>query len=759
MRATHILLIGLNLLCVLHWCKRDSAAAPQGMARKSVAAGGVRRKLVVKAAPLKSRVHIAPTLPVPIAAAANDALAVVTGARTLFRRDTDHQVDRCIQLKLSMYPRQQLEGNLNGAGKNIAHSIKLEIYRLRPSKRHIALQFWKNLIVEHVLCGSLVEGLAKPPNVEEVAKYFGIAIAEAHNENPAKRSATKMLRFLEHVQQLNQTEVYGLLKASVESPSCSARMSEVLLEHMIEAWARHSLRDRFPQYHEVCKENFDFTMARLWKKAQGSRIPRKNWIVAKSDALSLFLDVAQALAIEECVQRKEDPSPAVVSAISKSTVGSELFSPEMMKAEFKQFLTYIDEKVRGLEDFHFESSEVAAFKMVMKKYVEHMNDGFCEYDEASTAVGFLKCDVVYSAACIDDQWEWRMIARAVTIAVSNNEVPRLPWEVLVFGKSDPIPGVPTTVKIPPSMILKVKNVREVVCQHLGEAWQSLAQMKAQAAKHSTEWNKLCSSWWLVEKWLHDHADEMLESHLKLCLLEVLPRTGEAQCMSKALVAARALSTGPACMAACKATEREISAAVNLLQDMVDGRSPAKVDLQKMSTFAVTFVMRCEAFCHIMPGQEFGRGCTDAKKKLFGKDAINFRYELCSKNEEAVKPSDLKTFRTFRWLLDEIQVRQCDEWLSSAMVAARVRLQMGNRHAALEDVNGQGSGSGTSSGSSIANEMKKKRGSRASLVVESALSKVAKIDDLEEKKDDEKDEEVLISTSLSSFFGTKAWSAS
>ena len=94
-----------------------------------------------------------------------------------------------------------------------------------------------------------------------------------------------------------------------------------------------------------------------------------------------------------------------------------------------------------------------------------------------------------------------------------------------------------------------------------------------------------------------------------------------------------------------------------------------------------------------------------------------------------------------------------------MVTARARLQMGNRKAALEDVNGQASGSGTSSGSSIANEMKKKRGSKASLVVESALSKVAKIDDLEEKKDDEKDEEILISTSLSSFFGTKAWSAS
>ena len=36
--------------------------------------------------------------------------------RVLFRRDTEHQIDRCTRLKLGMYPRQQVENNVNAAG-------------------------------------------------------------------------------------------------------------------------------------------------------------------------------------------------------------------------------------------------------------------------------------------------------------------------------------------------------------------------------------------------------------------------------------------------------------------------------------------------------------------------------------------------------------------------------------------------------------------------------------------------------------------
>ena len=98
-------------------------------------------------------------------------------------------------------------------------------------------------------------------------------------------------------------------------------------------------------------------------------------------------------------------------------------------------------------------------------------------------------------------------------------------------------------------------------------------------------------------------DELLEIHLKSCLLACLPQAGESRDMNKALVACRALTTGLTTMAAVKSTERELSAAVNMLQDMVEARSPSQIYLANMSDFAVNSVKHCDSFCTLQPGLE------------------------------------------------------------------------------------------------------------------------------------------------------------
>ena len=60
--------------------------------------------------------------------------------------------------------------------------------------------------------------------------------------------------------------------------------------------------------------------------------------------MSLFLNVDDAVSVDEAVKKKEDPSPATVSSLVRSAVGSELFSPEAVKAEFKIFLKGLEEK-------------------------------------------------------------------------------------------------------------------------------------------------------------------------------------------------------------------------------------------------------------------------------------------------------------------------------------------------------------------------------------------------------------------------------
>ena len=269
-------------------------------------------------------------------------------SRVLFRRNTDHQVDRCMQLKLGMYPRAQLEQHLNSSGKNIASAIKGELYRLWGSRRHMPLQFWKDMIIDHRLSGCLMDGLQKPQQSQKVNKDLDLALEEAHHENPAKKSCVRLIRYLQHTDAMNETETYGLLLGAIESPSLSGNMSESIMEAVVEYWAKHKCSQRFPQFHDVCKDHFDFTMAKLWKKAQHATNPRRNWRIAQSCSLPLFLDIEDALKVDEAVNTCEEPSADVVSSLAQSTVGSELFQPEAVKAEFKVFIDNIDEKVGDL---------------------------------------------------------------------------------------------------------------------------------------------------------------------------------------------------------------------------------------------------------------------------------------------------------------------------------------------------------------------------------------------------------------------------
>ena len=82
-------------------------------------------------------------------------------------------------------------------------------------------------------------------------------------------------------------------------------------------------------------------------------------------------------------------------------------------------------------------------------------------------------------------------------------------------------GMSEAIKVPEKLMLKEKNVREVVCKHFSDyGWCSIEKMKADLKTNSVEWNKLCPSWWMSEKFLNDHVDELLENIAKGCFWNV-----------------------------------------------------------------------------------------------------------------------------------------------------------------------------------------------------------------------------------------------
>ena len=82
--------------------------------------------------------------------------------RVLFRRDTDGQVDRAVRSKLGMFPRQQVDQNIVG-GNTIRDVVKAEVLRLRSAKKYVSLKFWKKIVTDFGLKGTLADPLVPPP--------------------------------------------------------------------------------------------------------------------------------------------------------------------------------------------------------------------------------------------------------------------------------------------------------------------------------------------------------------------------------------------------------------------------------------------------------------------------------------------------------------------------------------------------------------------------------------------------------------------
>ena len=169
--------------------------------------------------------------------ASNDESGCV-GKRSLQRRNSDDVATRAIKLKLSAYPKLQVEQNTDENGEIIHVIVCREVRRCRAARKHISLDFWNDRIKKHNLRGTMAEGLVAPNVAEQVPVELNTALKLAHHASPAAKSAGKLMRYLEYAPALNRTSYYGLLCGACESPSMSRSMSLNILGGVLKYTAR-----------------------------------------------------------------------------------------------------------------------------------------------------------------------------------------------------------------------------------------------------------------------------------------------------------------------------------------------------------------------------------------------------------------------------------------------------------------------------------------------------------------------------------------
>jgi len=192
-----------------------------------------------------------------VSADASTAAALVSGAaassweapppeppsaqkRKLSRRDTDDAVDRALEARLlPHFPRAVVEGAVNSKGQRVRDVVAEQIRQNRSSSKKLTSCFWADVAKSFKLTpGSIADTLAQPPDGERVSEVLLEKLGVAHAENPAVRSTEPLERFLENCEILSYTEMYGIIRASMEGPKITKASSCRLLLACVKYMAR-----------------------------------------------------------------------------------------------------------------------------------------------------------------------------------------------------------------------------------------------------------------------------------------------------------------------------------------------------------------------------------------------------------------------------------------------------------------------------------------------------------------------------------------
>lgn len=199
------------------------------------ASKGKNAKPKGKSAPKKPSAKTAASPPAKHSASASSTVVSVepaTKRRQVARRHTDEQVERAMQGKLAHIPPAVLEGKTNSKGLTIREYVSQAFKQASGKQGRLGSKFWCQVNEEFGLTQALADGLADPPSDQQLDPELVDMIHLCHHENPAARRTVALERYLEYCKPMNRLSLYGLLRASQESPTmtkASARKCQIAI--------------------------------------------------------------------------------------------------------------------------------------------------------------------------------------------------------------------------------------------------------------------------------------------------------------------------------------------------------------------------------------------------------------------------------------------------------------------------------------------------------------------------------------------------
>ncbi len=97
--------------------------------------------------------------------------------------------------------------------------------------------------------------------------------------------------------------------------------------------------------------------------------------------------------------------------------------------------------IKVLDHNSWDASELESSRARMKAAARSLVLGGAKsFEKKKSNFDVFNIKLEIKVNSVHDDWEWRLLARAKTVSVSQGIVERLPWDVLVVGQDDPLDG-------------------------------------------------------------------------------------------------------------------------------------------------------------------------------------------------------------------------------------------------------------------------------------------------------------------------------
>lgn len=291
-------------------------------------------------------------------------------------------------------------------------------------------------------------------------------LGELRHESPPMRKTEPLLGYLMYsTGDVTKDELILMITSCLEGDRVSSKSySQVCLTAMMKFMGEHQLNVKFPDVWSSIDTDVDQFLYTIFIGNDPKKTDRNTWITNYQHALSLLMD------IKLCMQMR-DTNPKTTGFDEKfetlyaTRIGQALFKKEGTEYQFDEYLNSAKRRLLDLEiDNKITSAMVDAFRTSMLYNVKQLKEaGHALWvKKTKVSLSFRSESVVMDFQSLNDYWHFPLESRVRSLGIQSNAVRRLPWEVLAYGATGKIPGLPMAVVVEPGSLQATANSRDAV---------------------------------------------------------------------------------------------------------------------------------------------------------------------------------------------------------------------------------------------------------------------------------------------------------